>query len=58
MLLVCSLIEGIKDADSNDLIILSDSDEIPDLSKINQIKDYYLLSNILNNLFCVIIFET
>lgn len=32
-----SLIEGIKDADSNDLIILSDSDEIPDLSKINQI---------------------
>ena len=33
-----SLIEGIKDADSNDLIILSDSDEIPDLSKIDQIK--------------------
>jgi beta-1,4-mannosyl-glycoprotein beta-1,4-N-acetylglucosaminyltransferase len=32
-----SLIEGIKDANSNDLIILSDSDEIPDLSKIDQI---------------------
>ena len=32
------LIEGIKDADDNDLIILSDSDEIPDLSKINLIK--------------------
>ena len=32
-----TLIEGIKNADSNDLIILSDSDEIPDLSKINQI---------------------
>ena len=33
-----SLIEGIRDAHSNDLIILSDSDEIPDLSKLNQIK--------------------
>jgi len=33
-----SLIEGIRDANSNDLIILSDSDEIPDLSKLNQIK--------------------
>jgi len=33
-----SLIEGIKDADLNDLIILSDSDEIPDLTKLNQIK--------------------
>jgi beta-1,4-mannosyl-glycoprotein beta-1,4-N-acetylglucosaminyltransferase len=29
---------GIKDASDNDLIILSDSDEIPDLSKLNQIK--------------------
>jgi beta-1,4-mannosyl-glycoprotein beta-1,4-N-acetylglucosaminyltransferase len=33
-----SLIEGIKDARLNDLIILSDSDEIPDLTKLNQIK--------------------
>ena len=33
-----SLIEGIKDAHLNDLIILSDSDEIPDLTKLNQIK--------------------
>ena len=33
-----NLINGIKDASSEDLIILSDSDEIPDLSKINQIK--------------------
>ncbi len=32
-----TLIEGIKDASSEDLIILSDSDEIPDLSKIKQI---------------------
>ena len=32
------LVEGIKDAEDNDLIILSDSDEIPDLSKINLIK--------------------
>ena len=32
-----SLIEGIKDASSNDLIILSDSDEIPDLTKLSQI---------------------
>ena len=32
------LIEGIKDANDEDLIILSDSDEIPDLSKLNLIK--------------------
>ena len=31
------LIEGIKDASPEDLIILSDSDEIPDLTKINSI---------------------
>ena len=33
-----SLIDGIKDASSEDLIILSDSDEIPDLTKLSQIK--------------------
>jgi len=33
-----SLINGLKKADDEDLIILSDSDEIPDLNKINQIK--------------------
>ena len=32
------LIEGIKDASSEDLIILSDSDEIPDLTKLSKIK--------------------
>ena len=32
------MIEGISDASQDDLIILSDSDEIPDLSKIDQIK--------------------
>ncbi len=32
-----SLIDGIKDASPNDLIILSDSDEIPDLAKISEI---------------------
>jgi beta-1,4-mannosyl-glycoprotein beta-1,4-N-acetylglucosaminyltransferase len=32
-----SLIEGIKDASPEDLIILSDSDEIPDLTKISVI---------------------
>jgi len=32
------LSEGIKDAASEDLIILSDSDEIPDLSKMHKIK--------------------
>ncbi len=32
------LIEGIKDANDEDLIILSDSDEIPDLSKLGEIK--------------------
>ncbi len=31
------LIEGIKDASSEDLIILSDSDEIPDLTKLSKI---------------------
>ena len=33
-----SLIEGIRDANDEDLIILSDSDEIPDLTKLNEIK--------------------
>ena len=34
-----SLEQGIKNASPNDLVILSDSDEIPDLSKIHQIKN-------------------
>ena len=34
-----TLIQGLKDALPNDLIILSDSDEIPDLKKISEIKD-------------------
>ena len=33
-----SLEEGVKNASSNDLIVLRTSDEIPDLSKLNQIK--------------------
>ena len=33
-----SLSEGLIYANDNDLIILSDSDEIPDLTKLNQIK--------------------
>ena len=33
-----SLIEGIKNASQDDLIILSDSDEIPDLTKLSKIK--------------------
>ena len=33
-----ALSNGLKDADDNDLIVLSDSDEIPDLNKLNQIK--------------------
>ena len=33
-----SLSQGLVDASDNDLIILSDSDEIPDLTKLNQIK--------------------
>ena len=32
------LIEGLKDAKPDDLIILSDSDEIPDLEKLKYIK--------------------
>ena len=31
-----SLIEGLKDASQDDLIILSDSDEIPDLTKLSK----------------------
>ena len=34
-----SLRKGIKDASPEDLIILSDTDEIPDLKKIGEIKD-------------------
>ena len=34
-----SLIEGIQDAQPNDLIILSDSDEIPDLTKLKDINE-------------------
>ena len=33
------LINGIKDASPEDLIILSDTDEIPDMTKIDQIKE-------------------
>ena len=33
------LIEGVKDASPDDLIILSDSDEIPDLTKLKYIKE-------------------
>ena len=33
-----NLINGLKNANDNDLIILSDSDEIPDLTKLKQIK--------------------
>ena len=33
-----SLINGIKDASQEDLIILSDSDEIPDLTKLSEVK--------------------
>ena len=33
-----NILNGLTKADENDLIILSDSDEIPDLKKINQIK--------------------
>ena len=33
-----SLIEGLKDANPEDIIILSDSDEIPDLTKLKEIK--------------------
>ena len=34
-----SLIEGLKDASNEDLVILSDSDEIPDLTKLSEIKN-------------------
>ena len=34
-----NIINGIEEAQDNDLILLSDSDEIPDLSKLNKIKN-------------------
>ncbi len=34
-----SLIEGLKNASSDDLVILSDSDEIPDLTKLSEINN-------------------
>ena len=34
-----ALINGIKDASPEDYIILSDSDEIPDLTKISEINE-------------------
>ena len=37
MIYTPSLIEGIKDASPNDIIILTDSDEIPDLNKLSEI---------------------
>ncbi|WP_075534080.1 hypothetical protein [Candidatus Pelagibacter communis] len=33
-----SILKGLEKANNNDLVIISDSDEIPDLNKINQIK--------------------
>ena len=33
-----NILNGLDKANDNDLIIISDSDEIPDLKKINQIK--------------------
>ena len=33
-----SLVKGLKNAQPDDIIILSDSDEIPDLTKLNEIK--------------------
>lgn len=33
-----NLLNGLKNANENDLILLSNSDEIPDMTKINQIK--------------------
>ena len=35
-----SLLDGLKKANDNDLVLLSDSDEIPDLSKLKQIKKF------------------
>ena len=35
-----SLLNGLKKANDNDLVLLSDSDEIPDLSKLKQIKKF------------------
>ena len=51
-----SLIKGIEDASSEDLIILSDSDEIPDLTKLDEInnnKKLPVIYKIIN--FCITI---
>ena len=36
-----SIMKGLKNANDNDLIILSDADEIPDLNKLNEFKSKY-----------------
>ena len=40
-----------SNANDNDLIILSDSDEIPDLTKLNQIKKYKIYCIFSNDVY-------
>ena len=51
------LSEGIKKADENDLIILSDSDEMPDLNKLPQIDDGRNLWHFSQNIFVSSIYK-
>ena len=44
-----SLIKGIKDASPDDLIILSDADEIPDLKKISEIMTTINAGTVIHN---------
>ena len=46
-----NILNGLRKANENDLIILSDSDEIPDLKKINQIKSTTKFTAFSQNMF-------
>ena len=43
-----SLIEGLKNASNEDLVILSDSDEIPDLTKLSEINNKKKIHSLLS----------
>ena len=47
------ILQGLNNAEDNDLIILSDTDEIPDLNKINQIKNNTKFTAFLKRCLCI-----
>ena len=44
---------GLEKANDNDLVVLSDSDEIPDLKKLNQIKFTTKFTAFLRQCLCI-----